>query len=177
VEAYTDMVDLEAGKEYDFVLETENSTPGALRCELSGRHRKSLQKKKELKKESKPEKYILPANTEWLDFWSGNQFTGGQTVTSNAQIDRIPIFVKAGSIIPMGTFEQYATEKAVDSLEVRVYPGANGSFLLYEDENDNYNYEKGISATIPFRWIEAKHQTYYRETGWFIPRNASKTCI
>ena len=158
VEAYTDTVDLVAGKEYDFVLETENSTPGALRCELFWKTPEIFAEEKKVEKREQTRKVYLPANTEWVDFWTGNQFTGGQTIISNAPIDRIPIFVKAGSIIPMGPFEQYATEKPVDSLEIRVYPGANGSFVLYEDENDNYNYEKGISATIQFRWIEAKHE-------------------
>jgi alpha-D-xyloside xylohydrolase len=60
--------------------------------------------------------------------------------------------VKAGSIIPMGPFLQYATEKPADPLELRIYPGADGTFELYEDENDNYNYEKGKYALIPFSW-------------------------
>ncbi len=56
--------------------------------------------------------------------------------------------VKSGSIVPMGPFVQYATEKPADPIELRIYPGADGSFTLYEDENDNYNYEKGVYATI-----------------------------
>jgi len=66
------------------------------------------------------------------------------------------LFVKVGSIIPFGPQVQYATEKKWDNLEIRVYAGANGKFTLYEDENDNYNYEKGAYSTISFMWNDAK---------------------
>ncbi len=71
-------------------------------------------------------------------------------------IDIIPLFVKAGSIIPFGPEVQFATEKKWDNLEIRVYEGANGEFTLYEDENDNYNYEKGAYSTITFTWNDSK---------------------
>jgi alpha-D-xyloside xylohydrolase len=64
----------------------------------------------------------------------------------------MPLYVKAGSIIPMGPFLQYATEKPADPIELRIYPGADGKFDLYEDENDNYNYENGQYTIIPFSW-------------------------
>ena len=66
----------------------------------------------------------------------------------------MPLYVRAGSILPLGPFKQYSTEKAEDPLELRIYAGADCEFELYEDENDNYNYEKGVYATIPFRWDE-----------------------
>jgi alpha-D-xyloside xylohydrolase len=66
--------------------------------------------------------------------------------------------VRAGSIVPMGPFLQYSTEKVADPIELRVYPGADGSFTLYEDENDNYNYEKGVYATIAFHWNDASRR-------------------
>ncbi|HEY5327346.1 MAG TPA: DUF5110 domain-containing protein, partial [Mucilaginibacter sp.] len=72
-------------------------------------------------------------------------------------LDIIPIYVKAGSILPFGPAVQYATEKKWDDLEIRVYPGANGDFTLYEDENDNYNYEKGKYSEIKFHWDDKKH--------------------
>ncbi|MGB8359164.1 MAG: DUF5110 domain-containing protein, partial [Bacteroidales bacterium] len=81
---------------------------------------------------------------------------GGQTVNKETPIDIIPLFVKAGSILPVGPEVQFATEKRWDDLEIRVYEGANGSFILYEDENDNYNYEKGVLSTITFFWDDAK---------------------
>ena len=67
----------------------------------------------------------------------------------------VPIYVKAGSILPIGPDVQYATEKPWDNLEIRVYPGADGEFTLYEDEFDNYNYEKGAYSTITFKWDDS----------------------
>jgi len=69
-------------------------------------------------------------------------------------MDILPLYVKAGSIIPMGPIRQYATKKKEDPIELRVYTGADGEFTLYEDENDNYNYEKGVYSLIPFHWNE-----------------------
>ncbi len=97
----------------------------------------------------------LPAGTEWMDFWTGERLKGGQTVEREAPIDIMPLYVKAGSVLPIGPDVQYAEEKKWDALEIRVYAGANGEFLLYEDENDNYNYEKGLYSTILFSWDEA----------------------
>jgi alpha-D-xyloside xylohydrolase len=96
----------------------------------------------------------LPKSTAWYDFWTGKRFTGGQTVKAAAPQDRLPVFVKAGSIVPMGKFMQYTSEKAMDTLEVRVYTGTDGQFTLYNDEGDNYNYEKGKYKLIPFKWNE-----------------------
>jgi alpha-D-xyloside xylohydrolase len=94
----------------------------------------------------------LPKTTAWYDFWTGKKFQGGQTITTAAPQDKIPVFVKAGSIVPMGKYLQYTSEKTMDTLEIRVYTGANGNFTLYNDEGDNYNYEKGKYITIPFTW-------------------------
>ena len=66
--------------------------------------------------------------------------------------DQAPMFVRAGSILPLGPEMQYVGEKAWDNLEIRIYPGADGEFTLYEDEGDNYNYEKGVYSTIKFKW-------------------------
>ena len=101
------------------------------------------------------EKY-LPNGATWYDFWTGKQFKGGQNVTIETTIDRVPMFVRAGSILPLGPEMQYVGEKKWDNLEMHVYPGANGSFVLYEDEGDNYNYEKGAYATITFQWNDSK---------------------
>jgi len=94
----------------------------------------------------------LPKGAVWYDFWTGQSYKGGQTVTLQTTLDRVPMFVRAGSILPLGPEMQYVGEKAWDNLEIRVYPGADGSFTLYEDEGDNYNYEKGYHATITFVW-------------------------
>ena len=94
----------------------------------------------------------LPAGSGWYDFWTGEYLPGGRTVAKETPIDIIPLYVRAGSILPFGPDVQYATEKKWDNLELRVYPGADGTFVLYEDENDNYNYEKGLYSTIEFSW-------------------------
>jgi len=98
----------------------------------------------------------LPKSTDWYDFWTGKQMKGGQTVIAEAPLDRIPLFIKAGSIVPMGPIVQSSGEKISEPLEIRIYGGANGEFTLYDDEGDNYNYEKGQYATITFTWNDAK---------------------
>jgi len=104
----------------------------------------------------KKEEIYLPKGTDWVDFWTGEKNSGGQTVNKETPVDIIPLYVKAGSILPVGPKVQYAAEKQWDNLEIRVYPGADGEFTLYEDENDNYNYEKGIYSTITFTWDDSK---------------------
>ena len=98
----------------------------------------------------------LPKGADWYDFWTGDKFNGGQTVNKEVPLDIIPLFVKAGAIIPIGPMVQFATQKKWDNLEIRVYEGTNGEFTLYEDENDNYNYEKGAYSTIIFSWNNTK---------------------
>jgi alpha-D-xyloside xylohydrolase len=97
----------------------------------------------------------LPAGTSWIDFWTGETYQGGQKIEAPSPIETMPLFVRAGSIIPYGPDIQYAEQKA-DPIELRVYRGADGAFTLYEDEGDNYNYEKGAYSTIPIQWNEAK---------------------
>lgn len=94
----------------------------------------------------------LPHGTSWFDFWNETRHDGGQTITRQTSLDEIPLYVRSGSILPIGPDVQYAVEKPWDSLEMRVYPGSNGSFTLYEDEFDNYNYETGHYTEIPFTW-------------------------
>ena len=118
--------------------------------------------KKELKDESgelkvdwtatKSATKYLPKGATWYDFWTGKAYKGGQSITITTSFDRAPMFVRSGSILPLGPEMQYVGEKAWDNLELRVYPGADGAFTLYEDEGDNYNYEKGIYSTITFQW-------------------------
>ena len=108
--------------------------------------------------QAKTSKVYLPSGTKWFDFWTNKSYSGGQELTTQTSIDKIPLFIKAGSILPLGPQVQFATEKKWDNLEIRVYPGADGEFTLYEDENDNYNYEKGAYSTILFKWNE-KSQT------------------
>ena len=155
-EAYTVPVELQAGREYPIKFETANSVLGAFRAQLFWKTPSILarEKVKETRIQTRP--VYLPEGTGWIDFWTGNGVAGGRSITADAPIDRIPLLVRAGSIIPMGPFIQYAAEKPADPIELRIYPGANGSFTLYEDENDNYDYEKGVYATIAFHWDDAK---------------------
>ena len=99
----------------------------------------------------------LPKGAMWYDYWTNKQYKGGQRVTITTTFDRVPMFVRAGSILPLGPEMQYVGEKNWYNLELRIYPGADGSFTLYEDEGDNYNYEKGTYSVIQFSWIEKTH--------------------
>ena len=103
-------------------------------------------------RETKTAIKYLPKGTVWYDYWTNKQYKGGQRVTIETTLDRVPMFVRAGSILPLGPEMQYVGEKTWDNLELRIYPGADGSFMLYEDEGDNYNYEKGTYSTITFQW-------------------------
>jgi alpha-D-xyloside xylohydrolase len=101
-------------------------------------------------------RHLYLPKARWQDFWTGEVIEGGRALNAPAPIQRIPLFVRAGSIVPMGPLVEYATQKPADPIELRIYRGADGDFTLYEDENDNYNYEKGAYATIPIHWDDAK---------------------
>lgn len=111
----------------------------------------------DVKKASAPVNVYLPKGNKWYDFWSNAVYEGGQDVQRLCPIDIMPVFIKAGTILPFGPEVQYSSEKPWDELEIRVYPGADGTFTLYEDEGDNYNYEKGKFSEIRFSWDEASH--------------------
>ena len=81
---------------------------------------------------------------------------GGRTLDADAPMERLPLYVRAGAILPLGPDEEWSTEKTADPIELRLYRGGDGDFTLYEDENDSYNYEKGAYATIPLHWDDAK---------------------
>jgi alpha-D-xyloside xylohydrolase len=98
----------------------------------------------------------LPKGGDWVDFWTGDRYNGGQTIRKEVPLDIIPLFVKTGAILPIGPNVQYATEKKWDNLEIRIYEGTDGTFTLYEDECDTYNYEKGAYTMIPFVWDDKK---------------------
>ena len=103
-------------------------------------------------RESGVRRLYLPAGGDWYDFWSGERLRGGEWIGRAVPLDIMPIYIRAGSIVPMGPRLQYAAEKPADPLELRIYPGADGQFLLYEDEGDGYNYEHGLFTTILFVW-------------------------
>jgi alpha-D-xyloside xylohydrolase len=85
---------------------------------------------------------ILPAGNDWFDFWSGQKYHGGQTIVADAPLDKMPILVREGSIVPLGPNIQYAAESQ-DPIELRIYGGKDADFQLYEDSGDGYAYERG----------------------------------
>jgi alpha-D-xyloside xylohydrolase len=97
----------------------------------------------------------LPANTTWYDFWTGEKLTGGRHIEAAAPLERIPLYVRAGSILPLGPEEEYADEKPNGPIELRIYPGADGAFTLYNDEGDSYDYERGAHSTTTLTWSDA----------------------
>ena len=134
----TDPQVLGIGNQYLFgpaIMVTPVTTAGALTCPV----------------------YLPAGGAPWYNFWTGETSPPGQRIEAAAPIQTLPLFIRPGSIIPMGPFLQYSSEKPADPIELRIYPGANGSFTLYEDEGDSFNYEKGKYATIPISWNNARH--------------------
>jgi alpha-D-xyloside xylohydrolase len=93
----------------------------------------------------------LPSGSDWIDFWTGKRMSGGETITVDAPLDRMPIYAKAGSIVVLGPRVESASAKS-DPIELRIYKGSNADFALYEDEGDNYDYEHGAYSVIPLHW-------------------------
>ena len=104
--------------------------------------------------ETKTATKYLPKGANWYDFWTGKLYKGGQNVVLTTRFDQVPMFVRAGSIVPLGPVMQYVGEKPWDNLEIRIYPGADAEFSLYEDEGDGYNYEQGYYSNIIFTWTD-----------------------
>jgi alpha-D-xyloside xylohydrolase len=109
----------------------------------------------------------LPKGT-WYDFWTGQSLEGGRFVTAAAPLETMPLYVRAGSMLPLGPTVQYASEKPADPLELRIYRGGDADFTLYEDDGETYGYEKGAYATIPMHWSDsAKTLTIGDRSGSF----------
>ncbi len=100
-------------------------------------------------------KVFLPAGADWVNFWTGEKYTGGREVVTPAPMETLPLYVRAGSIVPLGPVVQYATENPEAPYEIRIYPGADAKFTIYEDDNETYNYEKGQRATYDLVWNDA----------------------
>jgi alpha-D-xyloside xylohydrolase len=103
------------------------------------------------KEGAKERTLYLPAGQDWIDFWTGNRVRGGQRINAAAPLNRVPIYARAGSIIPFGPHAESTSAKS-DPIELRIYAGASGKFTLYEDEGDNYDYEGGAYSEIPLHW-------------------------
>ena len=99
----------------------------------------------------------LPPAAAWYDFWTGERLHGGQQILAKAPLDRIPLYVPAGAILPLGPEREYAAQTPGAPIELRIYPGADGSFTLYQDQGDGYQYEKGAHTTIGLRWQDTTH--------------------
>ena len=100
----------------------------------------------------------LPDAPVWYDFWTGASIKGSQEIEAEAPLNRLPLYIRSGSILPLGPEIEYATQNPGGPIELRVYRGANGSFELYEDSGDSYDYQKGAHSIIPIHWDEAAHQ-------------------
>ncbi len=110
----------------------------------------------------------LPAGQGWYDFYSGEYYEGGQTIIADAPYERIPVYVKEGSIIPIGPEVEYALERNNEELILWIYQGSDAVFDLYEDENINYNYEKGDFGLLPFSWSESEQKLIiFKQQGMF----------
>jgi alpha-glucosidase/alpha-D-xyloside xylohydrolase len=99
----------------------------------------------------------LPAGCDWYDYWTNRRLHGGQTVEANAPIDVLPLFVKAGSIVPMGTDDE-SPGQAQKIASVKVYPGADGEFTLFRDDGTSYGYEQGKYSVTRLTWNDAAHR-------------------
>jgi alpha-D-xyloside xylohydrolase len=117
---------------------------------------------------SRNREVYLPETDGWYDANTGEFLEGGQSITANAPYDILPMYVKAGSIVPMGPVIEYTDQKPADPITVIVYAGADGQFELYEDEGTNYNYENGNFSLIPISWSERDQTlTFEKRQGQF----------
>jgi alpha-D-xyloside xylohydrolase len=97
----------------------------------------------------------LPKGTDWYDFWTGQRYTGGQVIHRAAPLGTLPLYVRAGSILPMGPEEQYTGQHPHAPIVLRIYPGANGNASLYFDDGRTYDYLKGQYSWLPMHWNNA----------------------
>ncbi len=118
---------------------------------------------------AKTRQVYLPEGTGWYDFWTEQYYEGGQTITAAASIDIIPVYVKAGSIIPMTAPMQYVDEIPETPVEVRVYPGRDAQYELYEDEGNSYRYEKGEYTIIKMNWLNESRELKISEPSGSYP--------
>lgn len=167
-------IELDAGRWYDIKLEYQQIDQGA-QVALTWRTPSMLAAYRPNTKTQSMPVYLPPA-AGWVDFWTGRRYRGGRTLETEAPLSTMPLFLKAGSIVPMGPEIQYATEKPADPLEVRVYRGADGEFTVYEDADDGYGYEKGEYALTRLNWNERSGTlTIGKRTGKFPGMTAERT--
>jgi alpha-D-xyloside xylohydrolase len=115
----------------------------------------------------------------WYDFWTGKLYGGGRYVRAEAPLERIPVFVRAGAVLPLAPYGLKSASERVDSYELRVYPGADGIFELYDDDGETYDYEKGVYALVPIEWVDAERRLVLGEKRglYELPELAFKVVI
>ena len=111
-----------------------------------------------IKNSLKSRQVYLPKGSDWYDFWTNNYYVGGQIITAETPIDIIPLYVKAGSILPMTEFMNYVDEIPDAPIEVRVYASKDAEFELYEDEGNSYRYEDGEYSITKLTWSESEQK-------------------
>jgi alpha-D-xyloside xylohydrolase len=111
-----------------------------------------------LEEVEKTRSVYLPSGSDWYDFWTGKRYAGGQTISADAPLETMPLYVRSGSIVPIGPEIQFTGDQPDAPIELWVYPGQDGGFTLYEDEGDNYDYEQGSFATIHIAWNDSTRQ-------------------
>jgi alpha-D-xyloside xylohydrolase len=154
-EPYFEFVEMEKGKEYPIICETQNHQTGAARFRLYWKTPSDFAKEQDTVQREKTREVYLPKGNKWIDFYTGKVYDGGQTVKVDAPIEKIPLLVKQGSILPMGKEIQYADENPFAPMEIRVYQGSDGEFTLYEDAGDNLNYMNSEYSKITFKYSES----------------------
>ncbi len=124
---------------------------------------------------SKSRSVYLPKGVDWYDFWTGKRYAGGQTIAADAPLDTMPLYVRAGSILPIGPDIQHTSEGSDHPVELYIYPGRDGHFTLYEDEGDNYNYERGSFARFSIEWDDQAQQLTISREGSYPGMPVSRT--
>ncbi len=117
----------------------------------------------------KVRRLYLPKGCDWYDFWTGVRYPGGQEITAPAPLETMPLFVRSGSILPLGPVVMYAEEQPHAPLEVRLYPGEDGQFDFYEDEGDNYRYEQNACAWTHLSWDDSHRKLIIGERSGQFP--------
>jgi alpha-glucosidase (family GH31 glycosyl hydrolase) len=124
-----------------------------------------------LEKGARERKLYLPQG-RWLDFWTGSPCEGGREITREVNLETIPVFVRAGALVPFGPLKQYTSELGDEPLQIDVYPGADGRFVLYEDDGVTFNFRKGEYRTVRFEWSDGSRElTVTPEHGIAVERD------
>jgi alpha-glucosidase (family GH31 glycosyl hydrolase) len=108
----------------------------------------------------------LPAGSEWYDYWTKQKHTGGQYVTVSAPLDKLPLFVRAGSILPMTDPVEYVDQKPIREIILDVYPGKKTTGHLYEDDGETFDHERGVSSLTHFTWEDGALKVDKKKTGF-----------